>query len=208
MFPAALVVAKIMQPETEEPATAGAAKVEFERTTRNVIDAAAAGASDGLHLALNVGAMLIAFIALLALVNFLIEQAHYGVAWLTGWQGFPQSLQAIFGLAFRPLAWTMGVPWHEADTVGSLLGIKISLNELIAYQQLVAAKGQLSERSVAIATYALCGFANFGSIGIMIGGIGGMAPERRADLSRLSLRALAGGAIASFLTASIAGILL
>jgi len=206
--PAALVVAKIMQPETGEPATAGAAKVRFERTTKNVIDAASAGAWEGLRLALNVGAMLIAFIALLALVNFLIGQVHHGVSWATGWEGFPGSLQAIFGLVFRPLAWTMGVPWHEAGQVGSVMGIKISLNELLAYKQLVGMKGELSPRSLAIATYALCGFANFGSIGIMIGGIGGMAPERRADLSRLSLRALAGGAIASFLTACIAGILL
>ena len=206
--PAALVVAKIMQPETGEPATAGAANVQFERTTTNVIDAAATGAWEGLRLALNVGAMLLAFVALLALVNFLIGQAHGAVAWGSGWQGFPQSLQEILGLVFRPLAFVMGVPWGEAGTVGSLMGIKISLNELIAYQHLVAAKEQLSPRSIAIATYALCGFANFGSIGIMIGGIGGMAPERRQDLSRLSLRALAGGAIASFLTASIAGILL
>ncbi|MBL7223668.1 MAG: NupC/NupG family nucleoside CNT transporter [Candidatus Brocadiae bacterium] len=206
--PAALVVAKIMLPETEEPATAGSIQVEFERKTTNVIDAAASGAWEGLRLALNVAAMLLAFVALLALVNFLIGQVHTGVAWATGWQGFPSSLQDILGLLFRPLAFVMGVPWGEAKGVGTLLGVKISLNELIAYQQLVAMKGQLSARSVTIATYALCGFANFGSIGIMIGGISGMAPERRADLSRLSLRALAGGAIASFLTACIAGILL
>ena len=206
--PAALVVAKIMLPETEEPATAGSIKVEFERATTNVIDAAASGAWEGLRLALNVAAMLLAFVALLSLVNFLIGQASAGVAWATGWQGFPESLQEILGLLFRPLAFAMGVPWGEAKEVGSLMGMKISLNELLAYQQLVAVKGQLSARSVTIATYALCGFANFGSIGILIGGISGMAPERRADLSRLSLRALAGGAIASFLTASIAGILL
>jgi len=205
--PAALVVAKIMLPETQEPQTTGAVRVRFERKTNNVIDAAASGASDGLRLALNVGAMLVAFIALLAAVNFLLGQANTLVAQATGWGGFPSSLQQIFGWVFRPLAWVMGVPWAEAGDVGSLMGIKISANELIAYQELVKVKAQLSARSVTIATYALCGFANFGSIAIMIGGIGGIAPERRQDLSRLALRALAGGAIASFMTASIAGIL-
>ncbi|MFP4055914.1 MAG: NupC/NupG family nucleoside CNT transporter [Candidatus Brocadiia bacterium] len=206
--PAALVVAKIMIPETEESETAGRVRVHRERTTRNVIDAAAAGASDGLRLALNVGAMLIAFLALLALVNYLLGQAHAGCARWLGWEGFPASLQEVFGFVFRPLAFAMGVPWDEAATVGSLMGIKISANEFIAYQQLVEAKAQLSARSTIIATYALCGFANFGSVGILIGGLGGIAPERRPDLSQLALRALAGGAIASFLTASIAGILL
>ena len=206
--PAALVVAKIMIPETEEPETAGSVKVAYERKTRNVIDAAAAGASEGLRLALNVGAMLIAFLALIAMVNFVLGQGHVLAERWLGFSHFPSSLQGIFGVVFRPLAWTMGVTWKDAGAVGSLMGIKIAANEWIAYQHLAEIKAQLDPRSLTIAMYALCGFANFGSIGIMIGGIGGMAPERRADLSRLCLRALAGGAIASFLTACIAGILL
>jgi len=206
--PAALVVAKIMVPETGEPATGGAMMVAYKRETRNVIDAAAAGAGEGMRLALNVGAMLIAFVALLAMVNYWLRGVHeFGVLTL-GWSGFPSSLQQIFGVLFRPLAWTMGVPWGEAGSVGSLMGIKIAANEWIAYDSLVKMQAGLSPRAVVIATYALCGFANFGSIAILIGGIGGIAPERRHDLSRLSLRALAGGAIASFLTASIAGMLL
>jgi CNT family concentrative nucleoside transporter len=216
--PAALVIAKILVPETEQPKTAGVAQacpersrtVACERRTRNVIDAAATGASDGLTLALTVAAMLIAFLALLEMVNYLLGQAHFGVAAVTGWDGFPQSLQAFFGWLFRPLAWTMGVPWSEAGHVGSLMGIKISANEAVAYQELtrLMKDGALSPRAQTIATYALCGFANFGSLGIMVGGIGSMAPERRGDLSRLGLRALAGGALASFLTACVAGILL
>ena len=206
--PAALVVAKIMVPETAEPATGGALKVACERQTRNVIDAAAAGAGEGLRLALNVGAMLIAFVALLAMVNYWLRGVHELGVLALGWAGFPSSLQEILGFVFRPLAWTMGVPWGEAGAVGSLMGIKIAANEWIAYDSLVTMQPLLSKRAVAIATYALCGFANFGSIAILIGGIGGIAPERRQDLSRLSLRALAGGAIASFLTASIAGMLL
>ena len=206
--PAALVVAKIMIPETEEPQTAGTVKVAFERKTRNVIDAAAAGAGEGLRLALNVGAMLIAFLALIAMVNFAFGQCHALVERWTGFGGFPGSLQEIFGFVLRPLAWAMGVPWKDAGTVGSLMGIKIAANEWIAYQSLAEVKAQLDPRSLTIAMYALCGVANVGSIAILIGGIGGLAPERRGDLARLSLRALAGGAIASFLTASIAGILL
>jgi len=206
--PAGLLVAKIMLPETQEARTSGSTPVRFERQTRNVIDAAASGAWDGMRLALNVAAMLIAFVALLAMVNYLLGQAHEGVAWAVGWTGFPSSLQEIFGWLFRPLAFVMGVPWSEAGHVGSLMGIKISANELIAYTELAKLKEQLSPRSVVIATYALCGFANFGSIAILIGGLSGLAPERRQDLSRLALRALAGGAIASFMTATIAGIVI
>ena len=205
--PASLLIAKIMIPESREPETFGTVHIAYERTTNNVIDAAAAGATDGLKLALNVATMLIAFVALLSLVNYLIGGAHdLAVRW-AGWQGFPSSLEQIFGWLFRPLAWVMGVPWSESGTVGSLMGIKISLNELIAYQKLAAWKGQLSARSVTIATYALCGFANFGSIAIQIGGVSALVPERRHDLSRLSLRALAGGTLATFMTACFAGIL-
>ncbi len=206
--PAALMIAKIMVPETAEPRTAGTARVYFERETHNVIDAAAAGAWQGLRLALNVGAMLIAFIALLAMVNYGLLGLHNALEGLLGWSGFPASLQEVFGFVFRPLAWVMGVPWAEADEVGSLMGIKVSANELIAYTELVKLKASLSHRSVVIATYALCGFGNFGSIAILIGGISGIAPQRRPDLSRLALRALAGAVIASFTTATIAGILL
>ena len=206
--PAALMIAKIMVPETAEPRTAGTARVYFERETHNVIDAAAAGAWQGLRLALNVGAMLIAFIALLAMVNYGLLGLHNALEGLLGWSGFPASLQEVFGFVFRPLAWVMGVPWAEADEVGSLMGIKVSANELIAYTELVKLKASLSHRSVVIATYALCGFGNFGSIAILIGGISGIAPERRPDLSRLALRALAGAVVASFTTATIAGILL
>ncbi len=207
--PAALALAKIMVPETEEPRTVGTTRVEVEKKTQNVIDAAAAGASEGLKLALTVGAMLIAFLALLAMVNYGLEQAHLGVASVTGWDGFPASLQALFGWVLRPLAWAMGVPWSEAAHVGGLMGIKISANEAVAYSRFVelVRAGSLSARSQVIATYALCGFANFGSIAILLGGLGGLAPERRPDLSRLSLRALAGGAMASFMTACIAGVL-
>lgn len=207
--PAALVIAKIMIPETQEPETSGNVRIPYERTTRNVIDAAAVGATDGLRLALNVATMLIAFIALLALVNYLLAGAHDLAARWLGWHWFPAKLEDIFGFVFRPLAFLMGVPtWREAGIVGSLMGVKTGLNELIAYQQLAALKPQLSERSFIIATYALCGFANFGSLAIQIGGVSALAPERRQDISRLSLRALVGGTLATFSTATIAGILL
>ncbi len=207
--PAALAIAKIMEPETEEPATSGSAPVRFERETRNVIDAAAAGASDGLKLALNVAAMLIAFVALLALVNYLLGEMSRGMAGI-GWAGWPSKLEDILGWLFRPLACVMGVPWGDAKAIGSVMGIGISANEWIAYTQLagMAKAGALQPASVGIGTFALCGFANFGSLGIIIGGIGSLAPERRGDLSRLALRALVGGAIACYMTATIAGMLL
>jgi len=195
--PAALVIAKIVYPETEESVTAGEARLEIPREHANLIDAAAGGAGVGLKLAANVGAMLLAFVALVAMVD-----AGLGLVDL--------SLQKIFGWLFSPLAWCMGVPWHDAPIVGGLLGTKISVNEFLAYIQLEDAvrAGALSPRSVVIATYALCGFANFGSIAIQIGGIGGIAPERRSDLARLGLKAMFGGALASWLTATIAGILI
>ncbi len=194
--PAALVMAKIMLPETERSQTAGEAKLVRERRYANLLEAAAAGASDGLKLALNVGAMLIAFIALVTLVNFVL-----------GWAG--TSLQEIFGWAFSPLAWTMGVPWPEARTFGNLLGTKLAINEFVGYLELVhaAQTGALSARSVVIGTYALCGFANFASLAIQIGGIGAMAPERRGDLARIGLKAMFAGAFASWLTACVAGLL-
>ncbi len=193
--PGTLMMAKMFVPETQEPETMGTVKLEIERTDVNVIDAAGRGTGEGLQLALNVGAMLISFLALIALVNFLL-----GLAGL--------SLQQIFGWVFSPVAWSMGVPWHDAPTIGNLLGTRMALNEFVAYSQLGPMKGVLDPRSFTIATFALCGFANFSSIGIQIGGIGALAPTRRHDLARLGLRAMLAGTLANFITASIAGFLL
>jgi CNT family concentrative nucleoside transporter len=202
--PAALVMAKIVVPEREVSKTAGEVKMAIDLPYVNAIDAAAQGAADGLKLALNVGAMLLAFLGLIAVMNAILGPVG-------GLFGFPElNLEWILGLVFRPLAWLMGVPWAEADVVGSLLGIKTVANEFIAYarmQELVA-EGALSERAQVITTYALCGFANFSSIAIQIGGIGGIAPERKADLARLGLRAMIAGTLACFQTATIAGLLL
>jgi concentrative nucleoside transporter, CNT family len=203
--PAALAVSKIMYPETEESVTRGEIRVEMEKTDANVIDAAARGASEGLFLALNVGAMLLAFIALLALINGL-------VGWVGGWVGYPEvSIQLFLGWLMAPLAWLMGTPWQDAQAVGVLIGEKTVLNEFVAYlhlAQMLQEGQELSARAVVIATYALAGFANFSSIAIQIGGIGGLAPERRSDLSRLGLRAMIGGTLAAFMTAAVVGLLI
>jgi CNT family concentrative nucleoside transporter len=201
--PAALVVAKLMVPEEDSPETADTLAVSVERPDANVIDAASRGAGEGLHLALNVGAMLLAFIALIQLFNALLGWG----AGLVGIEGL--TLEGILGAILSPLAWVMGVPWTDARIVGELLGLKTVLNEFVAYLQLssVLGEGGLQPRSVIIATYALSGFANFSSIAIQIGGIGGIAPERRSDLSRLGLRAMVGGSIAAFMTATVAGML-
>lgn len=202
--PAALAISKIMYPETEEPATRGRMKIELEKVDANAIDAAARGASEGLGLALNVAAMLLAFIALLALANGMIG----GIA---GWFGMELSIQKILGWVGAPLAWLMGTPWADAQAVGTLIGEKTALNEFVAYTHLaeMLQGGQpLSARAVVVATYALCGFANFSSIAIQIGGIGGLAPERRGDLSRLGMRAMIAGTLASFMTACVVTILL
>ena len=207
--PASLLMAKMMYPETEESPTAGTVKVKVERPWANVIEAAAEGASEGVKLALNVGAMLIAFIALVALFDASLGKVSDWIA--TVWTGFPHlTLQGILGWMLRPLAYLMGVPWAEADKVGSLMGIKTVLNEFVAYAELekMIKAGLLSERAQIIATYCLCGFANFSSIAIQIGGIAPMAPERRPDLARLGLRAMVGGSLATFQTATIAGMLL
>ena len=193
--PGTLMMAKIFVPETEVPETMGTVKLEIERTDVNVIDAAGRGTSEGLALALNVGAMLISFLALIALVNALL-----GLAGL--------SLQQIFGWVFAPIAWAMGVPWRDAPTIGNLLGTRMALNEFVAYAQLGPMKDALDPRSFTIATFALCGFANFSSIGIQIGGIGALAPSRRHDLARLGVRAMLAGTLANFVTATIAGFLL
>ncbi|HEX6308089.1 MAG TPA: nucleoside transporter C-terminal domain-containing protein [Longimicrobiales bacterium] len=215
--PAALVFAKIIWPETGEPATRGTLHVDVEKVDANAIDAAARGAGEGLHLAMNVGAMLLAFIALIALLNALLGWLG-GVTQVTGFfqnvgmlaPAQPLSLEAILGWLLAPLAWLMGVPWADAPEIGSLIGIKTAVNEFVAYLQLttmLAGDTGLSPRSVVIATYALCGFANFSSIAIQIGGIGGIAPSRRSDLARIGLRAMIAGSLAAFMTATIAGIL-
>lgn len=202
--PAALVMAKMMFPETEESLTAGTVRVEVERPWANVIDAAAEGAGSGLKLALNVGAMLLAFIALIALCNGVLGK----VGGVFGFDGL--TLQWILGQLFRPLAWVMGVPWAESAQVGTLLGIKTVVNEFVGYAEMstMLEAGQLSPRSQVIATYALCGFSNLSSIAIQIGGIGGIAPERKHELARIGLKAMIAGSLACFQTATIAGLLI
>lgn len=204
--PATLVIAKILEPEREEPLTLGRVRIEIERSTANVIDAAAAGAADGLRLALNVGAMLLAFIALIALLNAPLTWLGEATG-LAAWLGRPTDLSTLLGLLLSPLAWLIGVPWQEADTIGGLIGVKVVLNEFVAYTQLAEKAAELSPESRLIATYALCGFANFASIAIQIGGIGGIAPERRQDLARFGLKAVLGGSLVTFMTATIAGVL-
>ncbi|NID05601.1 NupC/NupG family nucleoside CNT transporter [Luteibacter jiangsuensis] len=213
--PATMVLAKILVPETQEPLTRGTVKIEVEKTTANVIDAAATGAGDGLKLAMNVGAMLLAFIALIALINGPVQWVgtvggeHSLNAWLTATAGHPValSLETIFGWILAPVAWLIGVPWQDATLVGSFIGQKVVINEFVAYADLARHLDDLLPQSRLIATYALCGFANFSSIAIQIGGIGGLAPNRRGDLARLGLRAVLGGSIATFMTATIAGVL-
>lgn len=212
--PAAFVISKIMVPETEPSATAGDVAVQFERKSVNVLDAATTGASDGLRLAANVGAMLLALLALLAGVDFILS-AIGEWSWIKpaiGWVGIETlNLKSILGLLFAPLAWTLGAESGDVRAVGSLLGEKLVLTEFVAYGSLgemIRGAHPLGERSTVIATYALCGFANFGSIAIQLGGIGSIAPTRRADLAKLGLRAMFAGAMASFMTAAIAGMLI
>jgi CNT family concentrative nucleoside transporter len=195
--PGTLMMAKIFVPETETPETRGTVKLEIEKTDVNVIDAAGRGTAEGLHLALNVGAMLISFVSIIFLVNGILGKAGL-------------SLQMIFGWVFAPVAWSLGVPWHDAPTIGNLLGTRMVLNEFVAFTQLgqLNAKHLIDERSFKIATFALCGFANFASIGMQIGGISALAPTRRGDLARLGLRAMLAGTLANFVTAIIVGFLL
>ncbi len=201
--PAALLLAKMLIPETGQPLTAGTVRVSIERTTRNVIDAAAAGASDGLKLALNVGAMLIAFIALIAMLN-------YFLGWAGGLVGVELSLERLFGWTLAPVAWLIGVPWSDAAQFGALVGTKLVVNEFVAYLNLSTLIGQnaLSDKTVVMATFALCGFANFSSIAIQIGGIGPLAPSRISELAELGLRAVLAGTLANMMTATIAGVLI
>jgi concentrative nucleoside transporter, CNT family len=201
--PAALLISKVMLPETEQSETAANAPADVPRTTANGIDALCRGAGEGMTLAINVIAMLIAFIAVVALANYLITfpQTRLGVTQ-------PVTLQMFFGWINAPFAWLMGVPPQDCLAVGGILGERIVLNEFIGYLSLTSANTHLAERSFTLATYALCGFANFSSIAIQVGGIGSLAPERRGDMARLGVRAMIGGLLASYLTATIAGILL
>ncbi|HTM49802.1 MAG TPA: nucleoside transporter C-terminal domain-containing protein [Bryobacteraceae bacterium] len=201
--PATIMLAKIVMPEVEKPVTAGRVEIKIEKTAVNVIDAAAQGAGDGLHLALNIGAMLIAFLALIAMVNGILGWIHTLPA--LGW--IPVSLQKIFGALFAPVAWLMGVSWKDSAAIGQLLGTRLVLNEFVAFLELAPLKAQLDPRSFTIATYALCGFANFSSIAIQIGGIGALAPNRKSDLARLGLKAVAVGSMANYMSACIAGML-
>jgi CNT family concentrative nucleoside transporter len=203
--PAALLIAKVMQPETEQPKTMGHVTIEVEKKDANLIGAAASGAADGMKLALNVAAMLIAFLALIAMLNGVI-------GWTGSLFGQDWTLENALSYIFWPLAWLMGIPSNDCFTAAELLGTKMVANEFVAYLNLggmmKADPESLSPRTVTILTYALCGFANFGSIGIQLGGIGGIAPERRGDLARLGLRAMLGGTLAAFMTACVAGILI
>ncbi|HSR70356.1 MAG TPA: NupC/NupG family nucleoside CNT transporter [Acidobacteriota bacterium] len=208
--PASLVAAKMLVPETQHSLTAGKVELKVERTDVNVIDAAARGAGQGLQLALNIGAMLIAFVSIIYLLNGIL-------GWVTGFFGTPVTMQEILGYVLAPLTYLMGVPWQDASNVGQLIGLKIVLNEFLAYDAMAQMQGYAAEagrgepllgaKAEMIATYALCGFANFSSIAIQIGGIGGLAPERKSDLARFGLRAVLGGSIASFMTATLAGII-
>ena len=202
--PAGLLIAKIMIPETDTPITRDGVDASIERSTVNVIDAAAEGALNGLRLAAYVGALLIAFVALIAFANDVLG----GLGGLIGVPGL--SLQSVLGTLLAPLAFVMGVPWEDAGRVGSLLGIKTILNEFVAYQQLgeMIAAGELAPRSRVIAAYALCGFANFGSLAILLGGIGGMVPGRRHEVARLGLRAILSGSLTTFMTACVVGVML
>src|ERR1700687_5312966 len=193
--PATIMLAKILVPEVDKPATAGGVKITVEKPGVNIIDAAARGAGDGLQLALNIAAMLIAFLALIAMCNGILSY-------------FNITLQQIFGYVFSPVAWLLGVSYNDCASIGNLLGTRLVLHEFIAFQQLGPMRPQLDPRSFTIATYALCGFANFSSIAIQIGGIGALAPSRKSDLARMGLKAVAAGTMANFMSACIAGMLL
>ena len=204
--PGTLLMAKMLVPETEQPKTAGrvvmSAEEEKAEREENLLGAIARGTTDGLHLALNIAAMLISFLALIALTDGILGGVHHWVSW------FPESLEKIFGALFAPVAWVIGVPWHDCKFIGTLLGTRMALNELVAFSMLGQAKGTLDPRSFTIATFALCGFANLSSIGIQIGGIGALAPNKKSELARLGIRAMLAGTMANLMSASIAGMLL
>jgi CNT family concentrative nucleoside transporter len=194
-------MAKMLVPETEEPLTAGRVEMPAMEKESNILGAISRGTVDGLHLALNVGAMLITFLALLALLNAMMGWTHMYISW------FPYSLQQMFGWVLAPVAWLIGVPWRDAAQIGNLLGTRMVLNEFVAFAQLGTMKGVLDPRSFTIATFALCGFANFSSIGIQIGGIGALAPEQRGQLARFGIRAMLAGTMANLMSAAIVGML-
>lgn len=200
--PATIMLAKIFQPEVGKPVTAGRVDVKIEHKSANIIDAAAQGAGDGLYLCLNIAAMLIAFLALIAMIDGVFGWAHGIAAWI------PNSMEKLFGMIFAPVAWLLGVSWNDCASIGQLLGERLVTNEFIAFLDLGKIKGQLDPHSFMIATYALCGFANFSSIAIQVGGIGALAPSRKSDLARLGLRAVAAGTMANLMSACIAGMLL
>jgi CNT family concentrative nucleoside transporter len=202
--PATIMLAKVFYPEVDKPVTSGRVDVKVESTAVNLIDAAGQGAGDGLHLALNVAAMLIAFLALIAMANGILGGIH--ATRFGGW--VPASLQQIFGAVFAPVAWLLGVSWKDASAIGNLLGTRMVLNEFVAFIDLGKIKDTLDPRSFTIATYALCGFANFSSIAIQVGGIGALAPTRKSDLARLGMKAMMAGTLANFMSACIAGMLL
>jgi CNT family concentrative nucleoside transporter len=198
--PGTLLMAKMLVPETEQPLTAGRVEMPATEKESNVLGAIARGTVDGLHLAMNVGAMLIVFLALLAFVNACMGWIHLHIGW------FPYNLQMILGWMFSPVAWLIGIPWHDAAAIGNLLGTRMVLNEFVAFAQLGQIKATLDPRSFTIATFALCGFANFSSIGIQIGGIGALAPEQRSQLAKFGIRAMLAGTMANLISASIVGI--
>jgi CNT family concentrative nucleoside transporter len=204
--PGTILVSKMLVPETEEPKTAGRVIMSEDETEKekheNLLGAIARGTGDGLHMALNIGAMLIAFLALVALLDGIFGGIHRHVAW------FPMSLESVFGVLFAPVAWLIGIPWHDCLAVGNLLGTRMVLNELVAFTMLGPQRATLDPRSFTIATFALCGFANLSSIGIQIGGIGALAPNKRGELARLGVRAMLAGTMANLMSASIAGMLL
>jgi concentrative nucleoside transporter, CNT family len=199
--PGTLLMAKMLVPETEQPLTAGKVQMPELQKEANFLGAISRGTSDGLNLAINVGAMLISFIALLALVDYLIGSVHHHIFW------FPQSLEQVFGWIFSPVAWLIGIPWRDAPVIGNLLGTRMTLNEVVAFAELGKLKATLNPRSFTIATFALCGFANFSSIGIQIGGIGALAPEQRGQLAKFGIRAMLAGTMANLMSACIVGIL-
>jgi CNT family concentrative nucleoside transporter len=209
--PGTILVAKMLVPETETPVTAGRVamseeEIEGEHTV-NLLGAIAKGTTDGLYLTLNVAAMLISFLALIALADGILGGVHNGLAHF-GWNWFPTSFEQIFGVIFSPIAWVIGVPWKDCPAIGNLLGTRMVLNEFVAFSRLGGMQQMLDPRSYLIATYALCGFANLGNIGIELGGIGSLAPGKRGELARLGIRAMLAGTMANLMSASIAGMLL
>jgi CNT family concentrative nucleoside transporter len=200
--PGTLLMAKMLVPETEVPKTAGRVVMPEGQEKTNLLGAIARGTTDGLHMALNIAAMLISFLALIALLDGIMGGIHTHIGW------FPSSLESILGVLFAPIAWVIGIPWHDCQAIGNLLGVRMVLNELVAFKMLGPQKALLDPRSFTIATFALCGFANFSSIGIQMGGIGALAPNKRGELARLGLRAMMAGTMANLMSASIAGMLL